>query len=137
MRDFFGADAPATEGTPIPPASAAPAAAAAAVAAQVAATPTVQQVVNKAVAKSEADAKVATDPHVTHSTKTAPLAPKVLGSTAAGALIGSAILPGPGTAIGAAAGWLAERYNIGGGPFGKLIDKVKPTFTKATGIGAK
>jgi len=134
MRDFFGADAPATEGA-IPPAAAAPVAAAAAVQAAVASTPTVQQVVDKAVAKSTADAKVASDPHTVHSTRTAPLAPKVLGSTAAGAVIGSMILPGPGTAIGAGVGWLAERYNIGGGPFGKLIDKVKPAFHKATGLG--
>jgi hypothetical protein len=98
-----------------------------------AAAPTLQQAVDKAQAKQAADVKVATDPHAVHAVRVAALAPKTLGSTAAGALIGSAILPGPGTLLGAGAGWLAERYQIGGGPWGKLWDKGTAMVKKATG----
>lgn len=94
------------------------------------AAPTLQQAVDKAVAKASADAIVATVPTAVHSVKLAPLAPTVLGSTAAGAAIGTAIFPGPGTLVGAGAGWLVERYQIGGGPFGKVARKAHATWLK-------
>lgn len=136
MRDVFGAEGITTDGTTaadpgvaamaagmggmtataatptaITPVAAAPTGAKA---------PTLQQAVDKAVAKAGADAKVATDPNAVHSVRLAVAAPIVVGATAAGALIGSAILPGPGTAIGAGVGWLTERYQIAGGPWGRL-----------------
>ena len=137
--DSFGDDTPtisesATTAPPVPGAitgtSSTPAIAPAAAVASLPAAPTLQQAVDKAVAKAGADAVVATDPHAVHSVKLAPLAPTVLGSTAAGAAIGTAIFPGPGTLVGAGAGWLVERYQIGGGPFGKVAKKVKATWLK-------
>jgi hypothetical protein len=86
--------------------------------------------VDKAVAKASADVKVAEDPHAVHHVKLAVAAPTVLGSTAAGALIGSAILPGPGTAVGALVGWAVERYQIGGGPVGRIIGAAKKGLQK-------
>ena len=65
-----------------------------------------------------------------HSVKKAPLAPAVLGSAATGALIGSAVLPGPGTLVGAGVGWAMERYNVMGGPFGMIAGKVKGVWNK-------
>lgn len=138
MRDMFGADTPTiSEGAPAAPVpsptaglSASPAITPAAAVAGLPAAPTLQQAVDKAVAKADADQKVATDPNAVHHVKLAPLAPSVLGSTATGALIGSAILPGPGTAVGAGIGWLVERYQIGGGPFGKVAGKVHQAWLK-------
>lgn len=135
MRDVFGADAPAiSEGTTKTPGPSVIAAAASAVPAPPGAVPapapgtavpTLQQAVDKAVAKAQSDQQVAADPHATHAVKLAVAAPTVLGSAAAGAVIGSALFPGPGTLVGAGLGWALERYQIGGGPFGKLWGKVK------------
>jgi hypothetical protein len=143
MRDVFGADAAAggtpaiSEGgsmsavaTPPVPTAGAAAPAAPAVAVAAAKAPTMAQAVDKAVAKAASDAQVAVDPHAVHHVKLAVAAPTVLGSTAAGALIGSAILPGPGTAVGALVGWAAERYQIGGGLFGKAVGKIKGSLQK-------
>ena len=139
MHDMFGQDAGnISEGAPAvaPPAS--PAAVAAATPVPVGgppagAAPTLAQAVDKAVAKQAADATVAADPHAVHHVKLAPLAPNALGATAAGALIGSAILPGPGTLIGAGVGYVSERWQIGGGLFGKSVNKVKTVFKKIPG----
>lgn len=134
MEDAFGTDGVMTEGmgtsdpavaamaqgtggmtatAPVPapvPVAAAPAAAA---------QPTLQQTINKATAKAEADAKVGTDPNALHHVKLAPLAPINIGAAAAGAMIGSALFPGPGTLVGALAGYVSERWQIGGGPVGR------------------
>ncbi len=137
--DSFGDDTAtisesATAPSPVPGAitgtSATPAITPAAAVAGLPKAPTLQQAVDKAVAKASADAIVAIDPHATHSVKKAPLAPAVLGSTATGALIGSAILPGPGTLLGAGIGWGMERYNIAGGPFGKVAGHIRSTWLK-------
>lgn len=89
-----------------------------------------QQAVSKAQDKAKADAAVASDPNASHHVKLAPLAPTVLGSTAAGALIGATILPGVGALPGAAIGWAVERYQVGGGPFGKAWSWVKGKMGK-------
>lgn len=154
--DSFGDDTPtlsesATADAPVSPAAAlaatpvglaaSPAIKPAAAVAGLPAAPTLQQAVDKAVAKAGADAVVASDPHAVHHVKLAPLAPSVLGSTATGALIGSAILPGPGTLVGAGIGYVAERWQIGGGPFGKVAGKVKGIWhkhkTALTGLPVK
>jgi len=137
-HDMFGADGVVSESataTPPPdaaptPAPAAPAPAAASPAAAGTPAPTLQQAVDKAVAKTEADKAVQANPDATHHVKLAPLAPVVLGSTAAGAGIGFAVGGPPGAAVGAGLGWLAERYQIGGGPFGIAVNKVKALFNK-------
>lgn len=133
MRDKFGEDTgtisegapPATPPAPMATAPAAVAAAAAPAPAPGSPQPTLQQSVDKAVAKAAADKAVAEDPHAVHSVKKAASAPTVLGSTVAGAVIGTAILPGPGTAVGALVGFVTEKYSIFGGPVGKLAAKVK------------
>jgi len=134
MRDTFGQEPISESATATPPAPApAPAPAATAPATTAAPTaaapttgaPTLQQAVDKAVAKTEADKAVQADPNAMHHVKMAPLAPVVLGSTAAGAGIGFMVAGPPGAAVGAGLGWLAERYQIAGGPFGLAVDKVK------------
>jgi pyruvate dehydrogenase E2 component (dihydrolipoamide acetyltransferase) len=141
MHDMFGQDAgnisesatatpPAPAATPAAPAPAAATAPATAAAATPAAAPTLQQAVDKAVAKTEADKAVQADPNAMHHVKLAPFAPTVLGSTATGAAIGFGLGGPPGAAVGAGLGWLAERYQIAGGPFGVAASKVKALFTK-------
>jgi hypothetical protein len=129
MRDTFGADAPSESATAAPPAPApapAPAAPAAAPpAAPAGPAPTLQQAVDKAVAKSDADKAVAAMPEATHHIKLDPLAPTVLGSAATGAGIGFWLGGPPGALVGAGIGWVAERYQIGGGLFGKAVAKIK------------
>jgi hypothetical protein len=132
MRDHFGADTPASDGSPAatPPIPAAAIKAPAVAVAVPAVAPTLAQAVDKAVAKAAADVKVAEDPHAVHSVRLAVAAPTVLGSTAVGALIGSAIFPGPGTLIGGVIGWGMERYQLAGGPFGMVVGKVKKGLQK-------
>ena len=142
MRDVFGADAPATDGTPaaISPAAQAAAATAAAAPGAVAAPkpPTLAQAAEKAVAKAAADLKVATDPQATHAVTLAAVHPNVLGATLAGAAIGSA-LPVVGTLLGAAIGFVSSKYQIGGDPLGKAVSKVvevaKTGYQKAVAPG--
>jgi len=128
MRDYFGQDPPSSDGSPVPPPPM-PDPTPVAVAPGTTA-PTLQQSVDKAVAKAGADAVVATDPHATHSVKLAATAPPVLGATAAGAGIGFLAGGPPGAAVGAAAGWVIERYQIGGGPIRTLWVKVKTHLHK-------
>lgn len=132
MRDVFGADAPATDGTPAAVSPAAQAAAATAAAAPGAAAapkpPTLAQAAEKAVAKAAADVKVATDPQAKHSVQLEATHPNVLGATLAGAAIGSAV-PVVGTLLGAAIGFVSSKYQIalpvvGTDPLGKAVSKV-------------
>ena len=146
MKDMFGQDTDTiSEGAPAatPPAPVAAVAPAATVVASTAAAPapgtpapTLQQSVDKAVSKATADATVASNPHAVYSTKLSAVAPTVLGSTVAGAAIGTAILPGPGTAVGALVGFVTEKYNIFGGPVGKLAawatNKTKSGWARAS-----
>jgi hypothetical protein len=146
MKDMFGDDtatisegAPAATPPPVLPATgAAPVAVVSSAPAPAPGTPapSLQQSVDKAVSKATADATVASNPHATYSTKLSAAAPTVLGSTAAGALIGTAILPGPGTAVGALVGFVTEKYNIFGGPVGKLAawatNKTRAGWAKAS-----
>ena len=132
--DMFGQDNITSDGTPSvdPTAAASDAVAATPPSAPLASTagaaPTVQQAVDKATAKVTADAAVATDPHAVHHVKLAPAAPTVLGSTATGAGIGFLVGGPPGAAVGAGIGWVAERYQIGGGPVGKIWGGIKKRF---------
>lgn len=128
--DMFGAEAPsesATAAAPAAPVAAAPAPtqAAAAAPAPTGAAPSLPQAVEKAVAKAEADKIVAATPEASHHVKLDPLAPVVLGSTAAGAGIGFFLGGPPGALVGAGVGWVAERYQIGGGLFGKAVARIK------------
>jgi hypothetical protein len=88
------------------------------------------QAEDKATEKAKADAVVATDPHATHSVKLAVTSPKVMTGTGTGALIGLAVGGPPGAAIGAGIGFLTERYQIAGGPIGKVYDKITGLFHK-------
>lgn len=146
MRDMFGQDTGtisegAPPATPPAPVSAGPVAVAAAPApAAGTPAPSLQQAVDKAVSKATADQAVASNPHATYAVKLAATAPSVLGSTVAGAAIGTAILPGPGTAVGALVGFVTEKYNIFGGPVGKLAafvtNKTKSGWARASAPAA-
>jgi len=143
MQDHFGQDGITTEGTDAgsgTPASAttaggtmlapAPAAAPAVAPTATPATPppapvTIDQALAKATAKASADATVAAVPAAVHSVKLAPNAPIVIGSTAAGAGIGMMLGGPPGAALGAGIGWVTERYQIAGGPWGRVWNKLK------------
>ena len=135
MRDVFGTDAgTVSEGAPaadapaplaVPAAHPAVAAASAPVVSAHEGAPTLQQAVDKATAKKDADTVVAADPHATHHVKLASLAPSVLGSTATGAAIGMGLGGPPGAALGAGVGFFVEKFQIAGGPFGKLIVTIK------------
>lgn len=127
MRDVFGADtgtisegapaaappAPAMTSTGVPLATAP---------APGTASPTLAQAVDKAVAKASADKTVATDPQATHAVNLSATHPNVLGATAAGAAAGS-FIPGIGTAVGAAIGFVSSKYQIAGDPLGKAAGK--------------
>lgn len=132
MKDVFGTDGVNSDGSTAAPPPAGPALPPPAAATAAAAQPTLQQAVDKAVAKAQADAAVATDPNAVHAVKLAATAPIVLGSTGAGAGIGFLLGGPPGAAIGAGVGWVAERYQIGGGPFGKVWNKIKNKLHKGT-----
>jgi hypothetical protein len=127
--DMFGADAPSESATATPPAPPAPAPPAAPAAAPppapAGAAPNLEQTANKAVAKADADKTVAAVPEASHHVKLEPLAPTVLASTATGAGVGFLVAGPPGALIGAGIGWVAERYQIAGGPVGKAIAKIK------------
>lgn len=130
MRDVFGADAPATDGTP---AATSPAAIAAAVTSPGATPapkpPTLQQVQDKVVAKAAADQKVATDAQAVHAVNLAATHPNVLGATLAGAAAGS-FLPVIGTLAGAAIGFISSKYQIAGDPLGTAASKVMAVAKK-------
>jgi hypothetical protein len=128
MRDYFGQDDLQSDGAPVPP-PVMPAATPAALPPGTVA-PTLQQSVDKAVAKAGADAVVATDPHATHAVKLAATAPPVLGATAIGAGAGFMVAGPPGAAVGAAAGWVIERYQIGGGPIRSVWVHIKKHLHK-------
>jgi hypothetical protein len=146
MRDHFGQDGTTTDGTPaadptaadptaVSPAvglAASPVIAPAPAVASLPAAPTLQQAVNKAVAKADSDAIVATVPDATHHTKLEPCSPIVLGSTAVGAGIGALVGGPPGAAAGAAIGWLSERYMVLGGPLGKVWEGLRHGVKKIT-----
>ena len=140
MRDMFGQDtATISEGAPTPPPvvnlpalAATPNLGTGPVAASPLGAPTLQQAVDKAVAKAGADAVVATDPNAVHAVKMSATAPPVLTATAAGAGIGLLVGGPPGAALGAGVGWVVERYQIGGGPIRKLWVKVRTWHHKAT-----
>jgi hypothetical protein len=127
MRDYFGQDDLQSDGAPVPPPTLP---AATPTVAPGTTAPTLQQSVDKAVAKAGADAVVATDPHAVHSVKLAATAPPVLGATAAGAGVGFMVGGPPGAAVGAAAGWVMERYQIGGGPVRKIWVHIKKHLHK-------
>jgi|HubBroStandDraft_1064217.scaffolds.fasta_scaffold123184_2 hypothetical protein len=124
MNDAFGGDTPASEmATATPDTSGGSAAAPSAMPATT--TPvTLAQAVDKATAKATADAVVAKDPHATHHAVLGATSPIVLGATAAGAGIGFWAGGPVGAAIGAAAGWTVERYQVLGG----VLNKVKSIF---------
>ena len=132
MRDYFGQDAPEQDGTPVaaPADTTPPVPAAAPAAAAGTPAPSLQQAVDKAMAKQKADVVVATDPNAVHAVKLAATAPTVLGSTAAGAAIGMVVGGPPGAAVGAGIGWVTERYHIGGGFFGKGWGKLRAHLAK-------
>lgn len=136
-RDMFGAETgtiseSATATAPPAPAEVAAAAATAAPAAAPAAgAPTLQQAVDKAVAKTEADKAVAASPHAFHHVQLSATAPVVLGAAAAGAGIGFMVGGPPGAAIGAAIGFVEEKYQlVSGGILGTVIAKGKALFNK-------
>lgn len=78
---------------------------------------------DKAVAKAQADATVATDPGAKHSVELSAAHPNVLGATAAGALAGS-FIPGLGTLVGGLIGFASSKYQIAGDPLGTITSKV-------------
>lgn len=83
-----------------------------------------KQHVAKAAAKAAADKTVATDPNAVHATQLTVKSPKVWFGTLAGATLGG--IGGPvGIGVGAGLGFLVERYQILGGPIGKLYDTAK------------
>jgi len=132
MRDHFGADAPSEGSTstpPPPPVVAAPAPVVPPPAPGTP-TPTLQQAVDKAVAKADADAKVAADPHAKHSVVLGIAAPTNLVGAAGGAGLGFLLGGPPGAAVGAAVGYLAERYQVGGGPITFIKTRVGKLFHK-------
>lgn len=92
----------------------------------------------KADAKATADATVATDPSAVHAVHTVGTSGKAMGSTAVGAGVGFMLGGPPGALVGAGIGWVAEKYRIAGGPWGKLWDfgKAKVEALKAKGAAA-
>jgi hypothetical protein len=86
-----------------------------------------EQAAAKADAKVEADHKVATEPHTIHGVRRMLTAPGMVPSILAGGALG-AVLVGGGwvpVAVGSAIGFAAERWQILGGPAGKLWRKVR------------
>ena len=92
---------------------------------------TPQQAIDKIDAKAKSDTTVAADPHAVHHVKLLASSPKAWGSTAAGAGIGFIFGGPPGALIGAVIGHVVERYQIAGGPIGKIWDKIKPAAKAA------
>ena len=81
----------------------------------------------KAEAKVEADHKVATEPHTIHGVRRMLGAPGMIPSIAAGAGL-AAVLVGGGwvpVAVGSLIGFGVERFQVLGGPAGKLWRKVR------------
>jgi hypothetical protein len=87
--------------------------------------PLAEQAEAKAEAKADADAKVATEPHALHHTKMMMGSPSVKASTAVGAGIGACAGGPVGALVGAMIGWTVERYQILGGPAGRLFRKLR------------
>lgn len=139
MRDVFGADAAPSESSTSTAPSPAPAATTVVTVpapslvpapAPGSTPPTLSQSVDKAVAKAESDVVVATDPNAVHHVKLAATAPMALGGGAAGAGIGF-FCGGPvGAAVGGGIGYLAERYQVMGGPLTVILAKVKGLVKK-------
>jgi hypothetical protein len=84
----------------------------------------------KSTAKQKADATVATNQGATHSVKMAVTSPEVVAGASTGALIGTFLFPGLGTAAGAVIGGTIERYQILGGPVSKIVAKVRTKFQR-------
>jgi hypothetical protein len=132
-RDFFGADAPVSDGSPavtppIPASIAIPAAAAAAgtpTPAPGTPAPTLAQAVDKAVAKATADQAVAANPDAVHHVKLVGMPKTVAGAALTGAGVGAAVGGPPGAAVGALVGFVMEKYQIGGGPITVIIARLK------------
>jgi hypothetical protein len=128
MRDMFGTDsgAPSESATVDVPAATAPAPASTPAATTPAAgAPTLQQAVNKAVAKGDADKIVNANPDATHHVKLAPLSKPVIGATAAGAALGALVAGPVGAVVGAGVGFVQERYQVAGGLATRVIAKIK------------
>ena len=86
-----------------------------------------EQADKKAEAKVEADHKVATEPHTIHGVRRMLGAPGMIPSIAAGAGL-AAVLVGGGwvpVAVGSLIGWGVERYQVLGGPVGRLVRKIR------------
>lgn len=86
-----------------------------------------EQADKKAEAKVEADHKVATEPHTIHGVRRMLGAPGMIPSIVAGGALG-AVLVGGGwipVAVGSGLGFLAEKFQILGGPFGRAYRKIR------------
>lgn len=125
--DFFGSDTPESDSAPP---AAPPSPAPAAPPPSGVAAPTLDQAVAKAQAKANADVAVATDPHAVHGVNLLPAAPTALGAAATGALAGAAIGGPPGAAVGGLVMYVVEKYQIMGGPVGKIWKHVKTKILK-------
>jgi hypothetical protein len=85
-----------------------------------------EQADKKAEAKVEADHKVATEPHTIHGVRRMLGAPGMIPSIAAGAGIAALAVGGwPAIAVGSGLGFLAEKFQILGGPFGRAYRKIR------------
>ena len=84
-----------------------------------------KQAETKVDAKAAADVAVATDPHAIHGVQKTFKSPDVKASAATGALIGAAAGGPPGAVIGGLIGYAVEKYQIAGGPIGKLMGMLK------------
>ena len=86
-----------------------------------------EQADKKAEAKVEADHKVATEPHTIHGVRRMLGAPGMIASVLAGGALG-AVLVGGGwvpVAVGSGIGFLVEKYQVLGGPVGRLARKIR------------
>ena len=86
-----------------------------------------EQADKKAEAKVEADHKVATEPHTIHGVRRMLGAPGMIPSIAAGAGLAALVTTGGWLplAVGSGIGFLVEKYQLLGGPAGKLWRKVR------------
>ena len=96
----------------------------------------IQAAEDKSVEKAKADAVVATNINATHAVKMSVKSPEVIAGASTGALIGTFVFPGVGTAVGGLIGGAVERYQIFGGPISKVVAKVKAAFAKKPAAAA-
>lgn len=89
------------------------------------APPLAVQAEAKAEAKHTADSFVAVVPHALHSVKLMFSAPSVKASTATGALIGAGAGGPPGAVVGGLIGFALERWQILGGPIGRIMRAIR------------